>query len=172
MKHFTFRLPVKKYIEKYLTTIYGPTIPAQMETDIGFVILNTLSSRLDAKVCRGYNKLLHTGSMGSITFTISYHYFYYTKKQLTVHTAILLNRYLEKKFEDDLVRFMQVQKIYAKCSYKKSLEAFAKLYNIELDEDITFDALIKMEYRSRQKNIELFLRRLSDEKNLFSKPTG
>jgi hypothetical protein len=168
MKHFAFRMPVKKYVQKYLTALYGPTIPATLDTDIGFVILNTLSSRLDGQVCRGYNKPLQQGKMGQITFIISFHYYYYTKKEVSVHTAILLNRYFENRFEEELIRYMQVQDINCKGGYKKALEAFAALYNIELDEDISFDGLKKMEYRSRKKKFKLSLCNLSPAKTLFS----
>ena len=168
MKSFTFRLPVKKYIQKYLTTMYGPTIPATMETDIGFVVLNTLASRLESQVCRGYNKQFDNGKNGDITFTIPFHYFYLTKKELSIHTAILLNRYFENKFEEELSRFVHSRNTEGWGKYKKAIEDFAAFYNIEIEEDISFDGLKKMEYRHRKKNIENSLCRLSPIKNLFS----
>jgi len=167
MKSFTFRLPVKKYIQKYLTTLHGPAIPAVMDTDIGFVVLNTLSSRLEGKVCRGYNNQFKNPWQSSITFTVPFHYFYLTKKELSIYTCILLNRYFENKFEQELSTFVE-KKLLQGLKIKAAIESFASFYNIEIDTDISADALIKMEYRYRKKNEELILRRLSCPKNLFS----
>jgi len=168
MKYFTFRLPVKKYIQKYLTTLYGETIPATMDTDIGFIILNILASRLESQVARGYNKQLQAGVPGSVTFTIPIFYWYYTKKQLSVHTCILLNRFLENRFEDELCRFIAMRDTEGHGKYKKAIEDFSRIYNIELEEDITFDGLRKMEYRSRKKRAEVSLCKMSPINNLFS----
>lgn len=167
MKSFTFQLPVKKYVKKYLSGIFGDTIPAQMETDIGFVILTTLTSRLEGKVCRGYNNQFKNPWHSTIVFTIPFHYFYLTKKEISIHTCILLNRYLENKFEQALS--IHVEKHIARGGLiKQAIEDFCRLYQIQIDEDITLDALKQMEYRSRKKNTELILRRLSPQKNLFN----
>lgn len=168
MKYFTFRLPVKKYIQKYLTTLYGETIPAQMETDIGFVVLNTLASRLEGKVCRGYNNQFKNPWQSTITFTVPYHYFRLTQKELSIYTCILLNRYFENKFEEALITYIEKSMLKGK-GYKQSIESFSELHRIEIEEDITYEALKKMEYRARKKNNELFVRRLSPPQNLFSK---
>jgi hypothetical protein len=168
MKHFTFRLPVKKYIQKYLTTLYGETIQANMDTDIGFVVLNTLASRIEGKVSRGYNKQFENINLGQITFIVPFHYYYLTKKELSVHTSILLNRYFENRFEEDFVRYIQLVDLGGWGKYKKAIEGFAKLYNIEMEEDISFDGLKKMEYRQRKKNLEISLRRLSPIADMFS----
>ncbi len=171
MKSFTFRLPVKKYIQKYLTSLHGETIPAIMETDIGFVVLSTLTSRLDGKVCRGYNNQWRDPYQATVTFTIPFHYFYLAKKQVSVYTTILLNRYFENKFEEALCNHVEKQG-FAGQKLKASIESFARQYNIEIEEDISYEALKKMEYRSRKKNEELFVRRLSPAKNLFSNPAA
>lgn len=168
MKSFTFRLPVKKYVQKYLTTLHGETIPAIMETDLGFVVLMTLSSRLEGKVCRGYNNQWKDPYKSTVTFTVPYHYFYLTKKELSIHTCILLNRYFETKFEEDLSRFVDSFMVKG-GKYKSAIEAFAEIYGIEIEDDISYEALKKMEYRFRKKNEELILRRLSPEINLYSK---
>lgn len=153
MKFFTLRLPVKKYIQKYLTTLYGPTIPATMDTDIGFVVLNTMASRIEGKVARGYNKEFSNFKSAIVTFTVPFHYFYLTKKELSIHTCILLNRYFETKFLDELSSFISMRGIKGNGGYCKAIEEFASFYNIEIEEDISFDGLKKKEYRHRNKAI-------------------
>ena len=79
-----------------------------------------------------------------------------------------MNRYFENKFEEELSRFVDKQDLEGWGKYKNAIEAFAKHYNIEIEEDISFEALKKMEYRFRKKNLENSLRRLSPTHNLFS----
>lgn len=168
MKSFSFRLPVKTYIQKYLTTLYGEIIPAIMDSDIGFVVLNTLASRLEAQVCRGYNnQAIGATAQSTITFTVPFHYFYLTKRELSVHTCILLNRYFENKFETDLNNHIRMQMAIG-VGYKQAIEDFARQHNIDLIDDISYDALKKKEYRSRKKNFNNSLCRLSPAPNLFT----
>lgn len=163
MKSFTFDLPVKRYIRKYMVAKYGEIIPASMETDLGFIILNTLASRLEAKVSRGYNNQFENPYTSTITFSISFHYFYLTKKEISIYTCILLNRYLENKFEEDLLSFIYL-KTEGEPRYgeqKKYIEEFSKRHNIELEEDVNFETLKKKVDRGRKKNNNISLRSLS-----------
>lgn len=168
MKSFTFRLPVKKYIQKYLTSLYGETIAATMETDIGFVVLNTIASRIDAQVARGYNKVFNNTYQAQVTFIIPFHYFYLTKKEISVSTCILLNRYFENKFQEDLMKFMALANLNQWGNYRKALEQFAEIHKIDIEEDITYDGLRKIEYRCSKKNSEKSLCGLSPIYNLFN----
>lgn len=160
MKHFTFKLPVKKYIAKYLTTLYGETIPVKMETDIGFVILNTLASRMESQVTRGRVDLLLNRYDSTITFVIPFHYFYLTKKEVSPMTCMLLNRYFETKFENDLCSYVNAARLMG-TKRKKAIEKFTAIYSIDIDIDISSDALRQSEYRHRKKNFDKFLCRLS-----------
>lgn len=150
MKHFTFRLPVKRHVYKFLSTKYGETIDAQMETDIGFVVLNTLASRLESKVCRGYNNQFADPYPSVITFNVPLHFFYLTKKEISVHTGILLNRYFENQFKQALHLHISYSSTTGWGLYKKAMESFCAMYNISLEEDISFDTLKKMESRYRK----------------------
>lgn len=192
MKSFTFQLPVKRYVRKYLLTKYGEygVVPAKMESDVGFVILNTLASSLDGKVCRGYSGVNDKQNPDVITFDIPFHYFYLVKKEISSQTCILINRYFENKFERELCDYVdmihqagklrrtvvedfaeekRLNKNYCIKRYlngseftrKKAIEDFLRQYNIDIEVDITYDAIVKMENRYRKKNEELFLRRLS-----------
>jgi hypothetical protein len=192
MKSFTFQLPVKRYVRKYLLTKYGEfgVVPAKMESDVGFVILNTLASSLDGKVCRGYNAVEWKQNPEMITFEIPFHYFYLVKKEISPETCVLLNRFFENKFEMELCEYVDMVnqagklrrtvvedfadqkgldknsslKRYlngAEFTRKKAIEDFIRQYNVDIEVDVSYDALKQMEIRYRKKNQELFLRRLS-----------
>jgi hypothetical protein len=92
---------------------------------------------------------------------------------------INLNNYLETLFDDELYRFCndylkyqevakkavfafveayqikiqsrQVRKINREATIKDALEAFANKLSIEIETDISFEGLKKMEYRARQR---------------------
>lgn len=167
MQFFTFNLPVKPHIKKYLTSLYGDSIPAKLETDIGFVVLNTLASRLEAKVTRGYLSQLQNGYTEKVSFLVPFHYWYLTKKDISQHTSILLNRYFETRFEEDLCRFVDAYGSDKWGSKVKAIETFASRHGIAIEDDISFEGLKKMEYRNRKKNLSDSLRRLSPTQNLF-----
>lgn len=160
MHWFTFHLPVKTYIKKYLTTQYGDPIHVTLTNDIGFVILNTLASRLESKACRGYLDLWQKRYNDKIIFRIPFHYFSITKKEISPLTFVLLNRYFENKFDEDLHQFVSLKRPQG-ITNKRSIEIFLDKFSIDLDIDISTDAMKKAEYRYRKRITEKISRSLS-----------
>jgi hypothetical protein len=70
--------------------------------------------------------------------------------------VVLLNRFLEECFETALRQFISegAKGEGRYVGYKDAYYAFAEAYNIIIDEDISFDGLKKIEYRSRKKKSE------------------
>jgi hypothetical protein len=160
MHWFTFHLPVKTYIKKYLSAHYGHPILLDLKDDIGFVLLNTLASRLESKASRGYLDLWKKRYDDKIVFRIPFHYFSITKKEISPFTIVLLNRYIENKFEEELHRFV-TNKTELGITFKRSIEMFLEKSGIDLEVDISSDAIIKSEWRYRKKKEKLFSRILS-----------
>lgn len=196
MKSFSFRLPVKKYIQKYLTAMHGETIPAVLETDIGFMILMILSSRLETKVRNGFLDQWGKRYNTHITFTVPIYFFYLTKKEISPSICYLINRHFENRFEADLCRYIEnyqeageIRKSAVesfansvgaytrnlitkhadsrKYVIKNAIKDFCQIYNIEIDTDISMDALLKMQYRNRKKKVEKSIPKSSDDFSLF-----
>lgn len=73
---------------------------------------------------------------------------------LSLDHIIMINRFLEIDFSNELVRHCRYitkgENRY--LSYKEAYEAFLEKHHIDIEDDITFDALKKMEYRSRKKS--------------------
>ena len=171
MHWFTFHLPVKSYIKKYLVSNYGDPIILTLNSDIGFIVLNTLSSRLETKLtrgCKGCIDIFQNRYTDKVIFRIPYHYFSITKKEVEASTVYLLNRYFENSFEKEMYKFVS-DKNNQHFSRKKRLELFIGHYNIEIETDITADALIKAEYRYRKKITKEFSPILSSPINLFTR---
>lgn len=76
-------------------------------------------------------------------------YQYKFKTQLPKCNIIYLNKHFEERFEEDLYKFCLVQTASG-MQIKNALEAFCKLHHIEIEEDITYDALKQKEYRKRK----------------------
>lgn len=167
MHCFTFILPSKTYIKKYITALHGDPIIITLNTDFGFVVLNTLASRIESKAWRGCIDIWQNRYSDQVTFQIPFHYFSITKKEVSPFTIGLLNRYFENKFEEELYREITKYRS-AGNTYKKSIELFLTQYKIDLEIDISYDAIIKAEYRNRKKNQNKFSRDLSTPQNLFT----
>jgi hypothetical protein len=61
-----------------------------------------------------------------------------------------LNKHFEEKFEEELCRHCFLLNLFG-IEIKEALEDFCKRQNIEIEEDITYEALKKKEYRERKK---------------------
>lgn len=166
MKYFSFKLHVKPHIQKYLTALYGVRIPANLESEVGLVVLNIISSRMESKVCRWHLLQSEERHQGEVTFMIPINYYYLTQKDVSKLTRGLLNRYFESRFQTDLCRHVSAYTQFG-GGYKAAIEKFADMHGIVLEEDITFDGLKKIEYRHRKKNLEKAVRSLSPTQNLF-----
>lgn len=164
--YFTVSIPVKPYIKKYITSMHGETILLHQGTNLGFLMLNVLSSRLESKQARGYIDKWAGRYTEKMVFRIPYHFFSITKKEVSPLTVVLVNRGFENDFEWHLCTWVEIQR-RAGMETKKAIEAFCDHYGIELEVDISFDAIKKQEYRAR-KNFEKISRNLSREKNLFT----
>ena len=151
MHSFTFVLPSKTHIKKFITSTHGDPIRLDLKTDIGFVILATLTSRLDGKCGRGSGLIDHWQDRykDKIIFKIPFHYLDISRKEVSPYTFALLNRYFENQFEAELNRHIQ-KSIAGGNTIKKGIENFMDHYGIELEEDISYDAVKKAEYRSRK----------------------
>lgn len=65
------------------------------------------------------------------------------------HT-ITINKFFETRFTEDIARWCELGAIY-KVEFKKNIEDFCHRHKIEIEYDITFEAIKKKEYRLREK---------------------
>jgi len=169
MHYFTFILPAKTHIKKYITSLYGDPIRVDLKTDIGFVVLNTLASRLECKLSRGYIDLWQNRFNDKIIFKVPFHYFSITKKEVSPFTFVLLNRYFENQFEKEFNSYVHKSKNQEGKTIKQSIENFLDTYGIDLDIDISFEAIKKSEYRYRKTLSKEISRTLSPSQNIATR---
>lgn len=147
-------LPVKPHIKKYVQAIEGSTIEWKSNSMLCMII----RAYLENKGYTGRSKEELNTAINSRTDTLQISVPVKKMHVVGVHirpdNIMLINRYLEDCFERSLHQFIQ-QSIKSNVRYQgfnKAYEAFATLYNIQLEEDISLDGIKKIDYRFRKKN--------------------
>lgn len=150
--YYTVTIPTRPYILKYFATLFGNPLLLNNQTITGIVIL----SLLQKKVCTHYDlkqkHLQFRGYTAKITTSAPYRLMSSYGVDLNDNSIIQINRYLDARFAEDLYIHC-LSSIVQDARYKGYDEAithFARLHNIEIDVDTTFENLKKIEYRYRK----------------------
>ncbi|MFC4230599.1 hypothetical protein ACFOW1_01765 [Parasediminibacterium paludis] len=149
---FTIKLPTNAYLQKFLHSIYGPKIIINTNDSIGMFI----SAMLDKNVYPDKNrKIIHKAFSKyehNVDLYVSKHWLkkYYYGTALPNKQAVYVNRFLFHMFERELYMYCETLAA-AKITRQQSLEMFCNKHNIVIDEDITMDNIVKIEYRYREK---------------------
>lgn len=152
--HFSLVIYTKPYLKKYLHSLYGNPLIFDKDNLFGVTVAAFLDKPLDFHVtkeelrCRTdkYTEKMEVFLPRTIL----------TKRRslgydLTDQHTITLNKFFETRFTEDLARWCELGAIY-KVEFKKNLEDFCYRHKIELEYDISFDAIKKKEYRFRDKH--------------------
>lgn len=153
-KQLLLKIPTKTYLRKYITHHYRTPIKINYKSSLFSIVLIAL---LEKKVYRD----LPTSDRNSrydeftdfVSVALPMSMLYHVGFNLSKDKAIVLNRFFEAKFTEELFFYCQRNVLQEKRvgGYNKAIEGFAKQFNIEIDVDITFDSLQKSEYRFRKK---------------------
>lgn len=147
-KTYCITVPVKTYIAKYFTHLYGHPIPLSHQDDFGDSILTKLSTaplirptKYDRNITMRYFKT-------AVKLQVPMHMFYRLENKITDAHIININRFLENTFETSFCTWVLCQAA-AKVQRKTAIEQFCDAHDIDLEIDITYEALKKLEYRDR-----------------------
>lgn len=151
--HFSLVIYTKPYLKKYLQSLYGNPIIFDKDNLFGLTVAAFLERPLDFHVtkeelrCRTdkYTEKLEVFLPKTIL----------TKRRsmgfdLTDQHTITVNKFFETRFTEDLVRWCELGLVY-KVEFKKNIEDFCHRHKIELEYDISYDAMKKKEYRLRER---------------------
>lgn len=152
--YFTLTIPTKPYLAKYLYARYGKPIIFTTENDFGTTLLGFLTKKIyklkESKI--EYRKFDQFTMKIDIYLPSYWLRNYKYKRDITRENIIYLNKHFEEVFEEKLCWHCYMFSLFD-IEYKDAIEDFCKRFDIEIDEDITFEALKKKEYRAR-KHIE------------------
>lgn len=149
--YFTLKILTKAYLKKYIHSLYGRTVIFSTANQFGTIILALLDKPSTIRERKEKIKMkLDEYNVELLIFCP----IWFIKKNMygfdiSDNHMISLNKYIEQRFTEDLFKFCF---ILNKCgvSLEDAIEEFCKCHNIEIDDDITMDALKKKEYRYRK----------------------
>lgn len=163
MKTFAVSIPTKTYLKKYIHRRYGYPIAINTQTLFGMVVNSLLDKKTYQDTPDFQRDIRYNSFVDKIELVIPAYKVYSYKEGLNISKdkVIVINRYFELQFEEDLHRycFNRVDtagremryKGKGGCGYEKAINEFAEIYGIDLEIDITFECLKKSEYRLRKK---------------------
>lgn len=148
--HFGITIPTKPYLSKYLQSLYGSPIVFSTKNYFGTSLLGYLTTRMYFQAeTMTHQKFDSFNTFMSVQLPRHWLYQYKFKTQIPKCNIIYLNKHFEERFEEDLTRFC-ILYTQQGGQIKNALEAFCKNHSIEIDDDITYDALKQKEYRARK----------------------
>lgn len=150
--HFSVQLPTKAYLKKYIEVLYGTPVSFDTNSYLGKIIAVVLDKNVFPERSRTvihktfdvYDKQL------TIFLPIRWMQKYYYGTDISAKKVVYINKLIEDKFEEELFMYCKALDLLG-IERKDALLEFCNKYNLEIDEDITFECIKKMEYRIRQK---------------------
>lgn len=159
-KLYTVTLPVKPYIKKYVETIEGTPINFKGSSMLCKIVRAYMENKNSTGLSLSAKKAALSLRTTKVEIVVPIARMHVIGTALSDDGILQINAFLQDCFDNAVVHFVKeyVKKEGRYKGYKEAIETFARIYNIEIETDITFDGLQKMEYRSRKK-----------EENYFSK---
>jgi len=157
-KPYTLKIPCKSYIKKYVASLYGSPVKIENRTMLGIFLLAVLDKRTYEKRNFGPNQT-NKGIEDTILVEVNNWQFNAIGFDVSAECVMIINDFLEHMFDDSLyvTCFKNSKYKSRKTGYRAIMEGFCKRHGIELELDISYEALKKKEYRYRkqiQKNEE------------------
>jgi hypothetical protein len=154
---FSITIQTKPYLKKYLQSLYGDPLIFSTENSFGIVVESLLSRPLEDHNNPEVLRQRFDKYTTSLELFIPIRNIFKRKGfAITQRQILSLNKFFEKQFCEQLLSWCEMGVIY-KVEYKKNIEDFCWRHKIlidAVDEDISFDALKKKEWRARKKKEE------------------
>jgi len=154
LRAFTVKVPTKTYLRKFLNKLYGTPTPLTYWNPIGTFVLSLLGKdTFDINMNAAKTKTRLANYNDEIEFIGGFKTMGYKGHSINPDKIIAINRFLEDLFAGLLYQYCLLKKSERKWrpGYDNAIEDFAKLCGIEIDVDISMDALKKVEYRYRKR---------------------
>ena len=152
MQSYSIRIPAKPYIAKFAARRYGNPVGINNSTALSALIRGLLHKPgFDIKHSTVKENLRLKYFTGHILCEAPLSQMPQIGYALTTDHIIQINAFLEEDFKERLQLFVAKTANWEarRSGIDQAIEAFAAYYSIQLEEEITFDGLKKMEYRAR-----------------------
>jgi hypothetical protein len=167
---YTLGVPTKSYIRKYFNCLYGNPIPLSHKTDFGDTLLTKFITSPIIRVNKKELAIASKDLNDKISFQLPIDMIHRLETQPTDQQVFGINRYLENVFETDLCMFVACANFFG-IERKVSIEKFAAMHRIVIEEDVTYEALKQKEYRFRKSSTSknMFLLQMSSPFSVFKR---
>ena len=155
VRNFTVRIPTKPYIRKFIGKMYGTPITLSYWNPLATFVLSLLDKeRFDINMNSEKTRSQIASFTDEILFCAPMKTMYYKGHSIDPNKIIAVNRFLDDLFARVLCQYCQLNVSDGKTRYDQAIVDFMRGCEIEIDQDITMDALKKIEYRYRKKQEE------------------
>jgi hypothetical protein len=154
IRTYSVNVPTKAYLRKYIYAEHGWPLELNYTTTLGTLILCMLGNEEFSINMNNGDKETRIQFMNDeIEFTAPLNTMRYKGYSLNRDKIIAINRYIENSFVEDLHRYCKynIKDTAWRPGIHKAIEAFAESYGIVLEEDISFEALKKAEFRYKKR---------------------
>lgn len=167
---YTLTVSCKAYIKKYYSAIYGNPVVLNHLTDFGDTILTKMSTTPLSQINKTILNQFDRDYNDTLKFQLPIDTFFRIDHELTRQQVYSINRYLENVFETDLHMLVAVAGVFG-VEKKLAIERFVSRFDIQLEEDITYEALKQKEYRYRKSSTgkNLFLNQIASPFAVFKR---
>ncbi|MGN6476261.1 MAG: hypothetical protein ACTHKV_03470 [Flavipsychrobacter sp.] len=167
---YALDMPCKGYIRKYYNCLYGDPVLLNHSSDFGDTILTKMASTPLSQVNKKILNISTRDYNATIRFQLPVDTLYRINTELSDQQVYSINRYLENVFETDLCIIVSVASVFG-VEKKQAIERFANKFGIQIEEDVTYEALQKKEYRFRKSSTakNMFLVQMSSPFSVFKR---
>lgn len=161
---FTIQIPTKPYLKKYIQTLYGRPVIFTRENNFGMAVLAFLDEK---RYFRHDKKLVHK-AFDKFDDKIEIHFPRWWKdrskfnKGFSEQSVVNINKLFEEQMESHLSFYCRTRNV----EIRSSLYDFCFLHSIEIDIDITYEALKQKEYRTTNNLPEDYILNLTRLKSI------
>lgn len=154
--YFTLKILTKPYLKKYIHSLYGRTVIFSTANQFGTIIMALLEK---PSVIRESKEKIKVQLNEYDAELLIFCPIWFIKKNMygfdiSENHMLSLNKFIEQRFTEDLYKFCYILNRIG-VSLEDGIAEFCKCHDIEIDEDITLDALKKKEYRYRKHLIDI-----------------
>ncbi|HEU4574614.1 MAG TPA: hypothetical protein VFS36_06390 [Chitinophagaceae bacterium] len=154
LRTYSVIIPTKTYLRKYIYCEHGFPLEINYNSTLGTLILCMLEKEVFTVKMSEAKKDMRIQYMNDqLEFTASLNTMHYKGSGLSKDKIIAINRYIENSFVEDLHRHCKyhIKETSWRPGIKDAIYAFAESYGIDVETDISFEALKKAEFRYKKR---------------------
>lgn len=167
----TVMIPTKLYLQKYISAWYGNPFHLNNQTIFGTLIICLLDKANYSTGMSTTNRDLRISHMNtSFECIIPIVSTRYKNYELSDDKVIAINRVIETQFDQELMKWCAEKKQNRlwRPGIDKAINSFCDIYGIDLESDISFDALKQREYRYRTRAKTFFQPNVASQNPAYS----